>query len=106
MIERGDIRWFRFSDSDKRRPVVVLGREEFLPSLAQIPVIPLSTEIRGLPWELRLSIEEGLPSVCALKPEWMRSVDRSQLGPRIASFPAHRWPELRRVLLYSFGLDL
>ncbi|HYQ85034.1 MAG TPA: type II toxin-antitoxin system PemK/MazF family toxin [Rubrobacter sp.] len=106
MIERGDIRWFRFSALDKRRPVVVLGRVEMLPSLVQIPVIPLSTQIRGLSWEVQLSTSEGLPSACVLKPEWMRSVDRNQLGPHIARFPAHRWPELRRALLYVLGLDL
>jgi len=106
MIERGDIRWYHFSASGKRRPVVVLGRDEILPSLAQIPVIPLSTQIRGLPWEVQLSAAEGLPGACVLKPEWMRSVERSQLGPQISSFPAHRWPELRRALMYVLGLDL
>jgi hypothetical protein len=40
MIQRGDIRWFRFSSPDKRRPVVVLGRPDILPSLSQVPVIP------------------------------------------------------------------
>ena len=45
-ISRGDIRWFRFEVPDKRRPVLILGREDVLPSLAQIPVIPLSTQIR------------------------------------------------------------
>lgn len=102
MIERGDIRWFRFSN----RPVVVLGREDILPSLAQIPVIPLSTQIRGLPWEVQLSTEEGLPDLCVLKPEWMRSVERAELGPWLGSFPAQRWPEVRSSLLYLLGLDL
>ena len=48
MIERGDIRWFRFSAPDKRRPVLVLGRPDVLPSLSQVPVIPLSSQIRVL----------------------------------------------------------
>jgi mRNA-degrading endonuclease toxin of MazEF toxin-antitoxin module len=39
VIERGDVRWFRFSAPDKRRPVLVLGRADVLPSLSQIPVI-------------------------------------------------------------------
>ena len=34
---------------DKRRPVLVLGRQDILNSLTQIPVIPLSTQIRDLP---------------------------------------------------------
>jgi mRNA interferase MazF len=104
MIRRGDIRWFRFVSPDKRRPVLVLGREDVLPSLSQIPVIPLSAQIRSLPWEVALTPEEGLPSPCVLKPEWMRSVERRFLGPWIAAFPSDRWPEIRMALLDVLGL--
>ena len=106
MIQRGDIRWFRFPSPDKRRPVLVLGREDVLPSLTQIPVIPISAQIRSLPWEVTLTSDEGLASHCVLKPEWMRSVERKFLGPWIASFPNHRWGEVRMALLDVLGLDL
>ena len=98
MILRGDIRWFRFSSPDKRRPVLVLGRKELLPALSQVPVIPLSTQIRGVSWEVRLASADGVPEACVLKPEWIRSVERSLLGPWIASFPEQRWDEVRRAL--------
>jgi mRNA interferase MazF len=104
VIRRGDIRWFRFSAPDKRRPVLVLGKDEVLPSLAQIPVIPLSTQIRGLSWEVRLSEQDGLPSPCVLKPEWIRAVDRSLIGPYIASLPDSRWGDVRMALLEVLGL--
>ena len=103
MIQRGDIRWFRFQAPDKRRPVLVLGRDSLLPSLSQIPVIPLSTQIRGAPWEVVLSPEDGLPHQCVLKPEWIRSVDRTVLGPWIASFPSERWDQVRTSLLEVLG---
>lgn len=105
MIQRGDIRWFRFSSPDKRRPVVVLGQPEILSSLNQIPVIPISSQIRGLSWEVTLSPEDGVPEACALKPEWIRSVERSLLGPWITAFPAQRWPEVRTALLQVLGLE-
>ena len=104
MIERGDIRWFRFDAPDKRRPVLVLGRDDVLPSLSQIPIVPLSTQIRGLPWEVRLLATDGLPSDCVLKPEWIKTVDRSAIGPRIAMFPPARWHELSAALLDVLGL--
>lgn len=47
MIERGDIRWFRFDRPDKRRPVLVLGRRATISALSQIIVVPFSTTIRG-----------------------------------------------------------
>lgn len=105
LIEHGDIRWHRFRDPDKLRPVVVLGLDKLLPSLSQVPVIPISTKIRGLPWEIMLTPEEGMPETCVLKPEWIRSVERVSLGSRITSFPAARWHEVRRSLLFVLGLD-
>ena len=106
MIERGDIRWFRFEAPDKRRPVLVLGREDVLPTLTQIPVIPLSTQIRGLRWEVRLSTADGLLGDCVLKPEWIKAVDRAALGPWIAAFPYARWNEVTAALLDVLGLPL
>ena len=54
---------------------------------------------------MTLSPEDGLPTPCVLKPEWVRSVERSLLGPWIAGFPEHRWAELRHALLDVLGLD-
>lgn len=105
MINRGDIRWFRFSAPDKRRPVLILGRPEILQSLSQIPVIPISTTARGLRWEVPLSAEEGLPMPCVLKSEWIRTVERKYLGQLIATLPENRWPEVRAALLDVLGFE-
>ena len=77
-----------------------------LPSLAQVPVVPLSTQRRGLPWEVELSEDDGVPTACVLKPEWIRIVERRQLGPLIASMPEQRWGELRAALLDILGLEV
>ena len=105
MIRRGEVRWFRFASPDKRRPVLVIGREDVLPSLSQIPVIPLSTVARGLRWEVSLGPEDGLPSPCVLKPEWIRIVERTYVGPLLAQLPEHRWPAIRSALLDVLGFD-
>ena len=103
MIQRGDIRWFRFHAPDKRRPVLVLARNDILPALAQVPVIPLSTQARGFAWEVALTPEDGLPTACVLKPEWVRAVDRALIGPWIAMLPEKHWDDVRRTLLYVLG---
>lgn len=36
MIRRGEVRCFRFATPDKLRPVLVLGRDDVLPSLSPI----------------------------------------------------------------------
>ena len=105
MIRRGEIRWFRFNAPDKKRPVLVLGRDDLLPTLAQVPVVPLSTQIRGLPWEVTLTAADGVPTSCVLKVEWIRIVERQHLGPTTATLPGARWPEVRAALLNVLGLD-
>jgi mRNA interferase MazF len=105
MIQRGDIRWFRFSSPAKRRPVVVLGREDTVPFLSQIPVVPVSSQIRGLPWEVLLGADDGMPNTCVMKPEWILSVERSLLGPTISTLRQERWPEVRAALLSFLGLE-
>jgi mRNA interferase MazF len=104
VIARGDIRWFRFNHPDKRRPVLIVAASDLLPSLAQVPVIPLSTQARGLPWEVPLTVDDGVPQPSVLKPEWIRIVDRGNIGPQIARLPDTRWPEVRAALLRVLGL--
>jgi mRNA interferase MazF len=104
LIQRGDVRWFRFSAPDKRRPILVLGRADVLPSLAQIPVIPLSTQTRGLAWEVAFGPADGLPSACVLKLEWIRIVDRAHVVPLIARLDDQRWPEIREAVVDLLGL--
>jgi mRNA-degrading endonuclease toxin of MazEF toxin-antitoxin module len=103
VIARGEIR--RFGTPAKRRPVLVLGRPDILPSLSQVPVVPLSTQARGLAWEVALTEADGVPSPCVIKPEWIRIVERAYLGPWIAALPEDRWSEVRRALLDVLGFD-
>lgn len=81
----------------------MVARAEILGTLQQIPVIPLSTSSRGLRWEIVLTEDDGVPSKCVLKPEWIRAVDRDSLGPVIARFDEHRWRELRYAMLDVLG---
>jgi mRNA interferase MazF len=105
-LKRVDIRWYRFSAPDKRRPVLVLGIDSLLRSPDQIPVIPFSTQIRGLPWEVVLSATEGLGVDSALKPEWIRAVPARELGPWICRLPPQRWGEVRAGVVKVLALDI
>lgn len=104
MIARGDVRWFRFNRPDKRRPVVVLGRPEVMAALSQIVVIPCTTTIRGLPWEVVLDERDGMAVRCTVRVEWIRAVARAELGARITTFPESRWSELRKAVVAGLGL--
>ena len=82
----------------------MLGRPDVLPSLSQVPIVPLSSQIRGLSWEVQLGPEDGLPTACVLKPEWIRIVERRYLGPLIAQLREERLPAVRLAVLDALGL--
>ena len=65
----------------------------------------MSSQIRGLPWEVMLDASDGVPGRCTLEPEWIRAVPRTTLGPWIGGLPETRWREVRSAVLAALGLD-
>ncbi|MFP4502851.1 MAG: type II toxin-antitoxin system PemK/MazF family toxin [Candidatus Hydrogenedentota bacterium] len=65
-MTRGEIRWYFFKPPDKRRPVLILTRDDVIDALNEIIVVPATRTIRGLTTELILTVEDGMPAVCAL----------------------------------------
>lgn len=54
-LRRGEIRWYTFHYPDKRRPVLILTRNEVIDCLNEIIVVPAARTIRGLATELILT---------------------------------------------------
>jgi mRNA interferase MazF len=65
-LNRGEIRWYTFRLSDKRRPVLILTRNELIERLNEIIVVPATRTIRGPPSEVILTSDDGMPAACAL----------------------------------------
>ena len=65
-MKRGEIRWYTFRNPDKRRPVLILTRDEIIDRLNEIIVVPVTRTIRGLTTEVVLTPDDGMPVNCAL----------------------------------------
>ena len=65
-MRRGEIRWYTFRNPDKRRPVLILTRDEIIDRLNEIIVVPITRTIRGLTTEVVLTPDDGMPVTCAL----------------------------------------
>jgi mRNA interferase MazF len=63
-MHRGEI-WWADIPGDKRRPVLILTRERFIPRLTALLVAPITTSVRGIPTEVELDEADGMPSRCA-----------------------------------------
>jgi mRNA interferase MazF len=104
-LTRGEIRWYTFQLPDKRRPVLVLTRNEVIDRLHEIIVAPVTRTIRGLRTEVLLTEEDGLPTACAANFDHLALGQRNRFGSLLCTLPKQRWPEIRRALLTACGFD-
>lgn len=102
-MKRGEIRWYTFRLPDKRRPVLVLTRDEVIDHLNEIIVVPITRTVRGLTSEVVLTPEDGMPVLCALNLDHVALAQRNRIGATLTQLPEDKWPEVRRALLLSCG---
>jgi mRNA interferase MazF len=102
-MKRGDIRWYTFRPPDKRRPVLILTRDEVLSSINEVIVVPATRTIRGLTTEVILTPDDGMPAVCALNFDHISLAKQGRVGPLLCTLSENRWPEVRDALLIACG---
>jgi mRNA interferase MazF len=102
-VRRGEIRWYTFRPPDKRRPVLILTRDEVIDRLNEIIVVPVTRTIRGLTSEIVLTPDDGMPVTCALNFDHISIAQGDRIGNLICHLPDGRWPEVQRALLIACG---
>ena len=94
-----------FDRPDKTRPVLVLTRSSIIAHLSTVTVAPITRTVRGVPTEVRISVEEGVrvPSVANF--DAIQTVGAKRLGRYIGSLSKRRKSEVRRALLFAFEVE-
>ncbi len=93
---QGEVWWAQAQD--KRRPVVVVTRDEAIPVLRRLVVAPVTRTVRQIPTEVALGENEGLPGPCAASFDNLQPVNRHLLTERVGALPATRRSEVCRAL--------
>lgn len=104
-MRRGEVRWNTFRLPDKRRPVLILTRDEVLDRLNEIIVVPITRTIRNIETEIILTSEDGMPVTCALNFDHVSLGQRDRFGSVICVLRDARWPEVQEALLIACGLS-
>lgn len=105
-MKRGEIRWYTFRVPDKRRPILILTRNEVIDRLNEIIVAPVTRTIRGLSTEVVLTADDGMPVMpvtCALNLDHISLAQRDRLGNVICNLPESRRAEVERALNIACG---
>ena len=104
-IARGDVRVHEFARPDKKRPVVVLTRDEVIGYLSTVTVAPITSTIRGAPSEVYLDEVDGMKGSCVVNLDHMATVPQERLGKRVARLGALRMKEICFALRFSLGCE-
>lgn len=104
-MQRGEVRWYRFAQPDKRRPVVILTRGRVIEYLGEITVAPVTSTIRDIPSEVLLSPFDGMPRDCAINVDHIQTVSKGRVQERIATLSTEKMAQLCQALCFALGCD-
>ena len=100
---RGEIWQYRFRAPDKRRPVLVLTRQEVLPLLRTAMVAPITSTIRGLPSEVSVGVDEGLKHDSAINLDHVQTVEQHLLHRYVGTVSEVKMRKVCRALALATG---
>ena len=103
-MKRGDICWYTFQKPNKRRPVLILTRDSAIAVLNAVSVAPLSSTIRGIPTEVILTEDDGLPGTCTTNVDNIQTIPKSNLSAPIAQLSAVRMQAIAQAIGFALGL--
>lgn len=102
-VNRGEIWLYRFAAPNKRRPVLILTRQEVIGLLSTVMVAPITSTIRGAPSEVVVGSEHGLKHDSAVNLDHVQTVDQSRLATYIGSLPPGIMRRVCRALAIATG---
>lgn len=103
-MKRGDVRWYKFSAPDKKRPVVILTRNSVLEYLGEVTVAPIKSTIRDIPSEVVLSIHDGMHNDCAINCDHIQTVSQAKIGSLITTLSKDKLGELHTAIRFALNL--
>jgi mRNA interferase MazF len=103
-MKHGEIRWYKFVKSDKKRPVLILTRNSIIEYLDEITVAPVTSTIRNIPSEIYLSEADGMPRECAINCDHLQIVSKSKIGALITSLIPAKMADVGKAIRFSLDI--
>jgi len=103
-MKRGEVRWYKFRNPDKKRPVVILTRNSILEYLGEVTIAPVTSIIRDIPSEVLLSKDDGMQNDCAINCDHVQTVSKSNIGTLITTLSKDKLFEIRNAIFFALNL--
>ena len=94
---RGEVWWAEIEELG-RRPFLVMTRSAAIPVLNAVIAAPVTRTVRGIPTEVSLGPDDGMPAECAASFDNLRVVPKANLVGRICALGSARLAEACEAL--------
>ena len=101
-MKRGEVWW---AEVDKRRPVVLVSRDEAYAVRSLVIIAPATTTVRGYAVEVKVGRSEGLPRGCVINCDWLVTIPKEDLLERAGALSVSKLRQLDDSLRFALGLD-
>ena len=102
-VARGEIWLYSFPKPDRRRPVLVLTRQEVLGHLSTVTVAPITSTVRGIASEVVVGVESGLKAASAINLDHVATVPKEGLRSYVGAVMPEVLDRVRAALLFALG---
>jgi mRNA interferase MazF len=94
---------YTFRSPDKRRPVLVITRQEVISLLDTVMVAPITSTIHGAPSEVIVGVDEGLKHDSAVNLDHIQTVEQTKLMRRLGQLSRAKMLDVCRALAIASG---
>ena len=103
-MRRGEVWWAELLRPVGRRPVVLLSRDEAYAVRNSVTIAEVTTTIRGIPVEVVLGPEDGLPKKCVANLDTIATLRKDLLTKRITLLRNEKLQQIDAAVRFSFSL--
>jgi mRNA interferase MazF len=104
-MRRGEVWWAALAVPARRRPVVLLSRNEAYVVRQLVTVAPITTRVRRIPAEVPLGPEDGLPKACVVNLDTLTTIPKQALTQHIAALSREKLTAVERALRFALALE-
>ncbi len=103
-MKRGEIWWAQLGQPAGRRPVLLLSRDESYDLRDHVILSPLTTHPRGLPTEVEVGAEDGLPRPSVVNLDVLNTEFKHALREKITTLRPEKMLAVEAALRFALGM--
>ncbi len=88
-----------------KRPVLLLSRDEAYSIRNAVTVAEITTTIRGIPVEVPLGTEDGLPKKCVVNLDTVVTIKKGSLKERITALSFEKLVQVNAALKFALAIS-